>query len=214
MDASPASDAAEARRAPRLTRPGVLIIDAQPGFLKLTPGTHEPFLQRLGRLLLMATHLELPTVATFEDSEANGYLPMRLEGYWPGHGTRHEKRTFDCCADAAIVAAIAAMGRRQLLVAGVETDVCVLQSVLSLLELGYEVFLLEDVLFSSEPHTGPAIRRMEAGGAIPCTLKTAFYELKKAVGVPEGGDWPEGGWERLIERFGPPEELPPWEPGA
>ena len=192
----------------------MLIIDVQPGFLRLVPGTHEPFLQRLERLLLMATHLRLPTVATFEDPEDNDYLPLRLEGCWPGHGVRLEKQSFDCCADAAIVAAIEGMGRRQLLVAGAETDVCVLQSVLSLLELGYEVFLLEDVLFSSEPHTGPAIRRMEAAGAVPCTLKTAFYELKKAVGVPADGSWPEGGCEGLIERFGPPEELPPWEPGA
>ena len=214
MHPSAFQDTAGARRAPRLTRPGILVIDAQPGFLKLTPGTHEPFLQRLGRLLLMTTHLKLPTVATFEDPEANGYLPMRLEGYWPGHGTRLEKTTFDCCADAAVVAAIEAMDRRQLLVAGAETDVCVLQSVLSLLEREYEVFLLEDVLYSSEPHTGPAIRRMETAGAIPCTLKAAFYELKKTVGVPADPSWPEGGWERLIERFGPPEELPPWEPGA
>ena len=49
--------------------------------------------------------------------------------------------------------------RRQIAVAGAETDVCILQSTLGLLEAGYEVFLLEDCLSTTEASPGPALRR-------------------------------------------------------
>jgi nicotinamidase-related amidase len=201
-------------RAARLSQPGVVLIDTQPGFLDMMSGSPEPLLQRLERLLLMADCLRLPTLATFEEPDTNGWLPSRLEQRWPGHGSRFVKRTYDCCGEPQIAAAVAALGRRQLLVAGAETDVCVLQSVLSLLERGSEVFLLEDCVFSSEPHPRPALQRMYAAGAVPCTLKTVYYELMRSVAVlrdpSAGGD----GWARLPELFGKPEDLPPWEPAG
>ena len=171
-------------------------------------------MRRLEGLLLMATHLGLPTVATFEEPEKNGYLPAQLEAHWPEHGVRLEKSFFDCCADPVILSAIEGMERRQLLVAGAETDVCVLQSVLSLLQHGYQVFLLEVSCSARSVTLRRPVRRMEAAGAVPLTLKTAFYELKRRVGIPQDDAWPEGGWERLIGRFGSPEALPPWESGV
>ena len=105
-----------------------------------------------------------------------------------------------------------AWARRQLLVAGGETDVCVLQSVLSLLERGYQVFLLEDCLFSSEPHTAPAVARMRAAGAVPCTLKTAYYELMRSVAVLDDPAAAGPGWAALLERLPEPEALPEWQP--
>jgi hypothetical protein len=96
-------------------------------------------------------------------------------------------------------------------VAGGETDVCVLQSVLGLIEAGLQVFLLEDALFSSEPNIGPAMRRMQSAGAIPSTVKTLNYELRRSVAEPRA--------ERVFpERFPglavpEPEQFPPWTPG-
>ena len=50
--------------------------------------------------------------------------------------------------------------KTQILVAGCETDVCVLQSCLGLLSLDYEVYLMEELLFSSSPHVESAVARM------------------------------------------------------
>ncbi len=71
-----------------------------------------------------------------------------------------------------ITAALEQLGRRQLAVAGAETDVCVLQSVLGLRELGYDVLLLEDCQFSSDPDVEAALRRMYTAGTIPSTYKS------------------------------------------
>ena len=194
----------------RLERPAVVLIDAQPGFLKLAAGPQEAVALRLEKLLVMADCLELPALATFENPQEWGWLTEACEAAWPSFGVRHEKRFYDCCGHPEVVAAVEALDRRQLLVAGAETDVCVLQSVLSLLSHGFEVFLLEDCLFSSEPHVGPALRRMEAAGAVPCTLKTAYYELMRTVHVFDEPTSGGPGWPALLERFGEPEQWPEW----
>ena len=188
----------------------IVVIDVQPYFLDgWMAGPTEPLLARLEYLLGLATVFELPCLATFEEPVAEtGWLPERLERFFPAHGQRHTKQTFNCCGEAPIVAALAAMGRSQIAVAGAETDVCVLQSVLGLIAAGYQVFLLEDALFSSEPNVAPAIRRMEAAGAIPSTVKTLSYELRRTVANPAPRD-------RLTARFPDlrlprPEEFPVW----
>jgi hypothetical protein len=58
----------------------------------------------------------------------------------------------------------------------------VLQSCLGLLSQGYEVYLVENLLFSASPDVAAAIARMKAEGAIFLSYKTLFYELAATVG--------------------------------
>jgi nicotinamidase-related amidase len=201
-------------RIARIAQPAVLLIDVQPHFIDVAGEATGWLLPRLVGLLDMAGCLRLPLVATFERPQKNGWLRDELERAWPQHGQRFEKRTYDCCGEPQIAAALAGLGRRQFLVAGAETDVCVLQSVLSLLQRGYEVFLLEDCLFSSEAHAAPAVARMRAAGAVPCTLKTAYYELMGSVAVLDDPAAAGAGWAALLERLPEPEALPEWQPPA
>jgi len=193
-------------------RLGVLLIDAQPLFWQEMAGPQEPVLLRVDHLLMLADWLNLPLLATFEHSlERKGALPERLERLFPAHGQRLVKRAYNCCAEPAIRAAIQQLGVQQFAVAGAETDVCVLQSVLGLLTLGYEVFLLEDCLFTSEPHPRPALERMYRAGALPCTFKTLAYEL---TGRVDQTPWLEEAQPLpapLPVGFLPPESLPPWQ---
>jgi nicotinamidase-related amidase len=161
----------------------VLVIDVQPYFMHgWAAAEAEPILARLEFLFGIATVYDLPTICTFEQPvERKGWLPERLEPFVPARAPRLTKRTFDCCAEPEVMDAIRSLGRRQFAVAGAETDVCVLQSVLGLLNAGLEVFVLEDAIFSSEPNTGPAVRRMERAGAVPSTVKTLNYELRRSV---------------------------------
>jgi hypothetical protein len=78
----------------------------------------------------------------------------------------------------------------------------VLQSCLGLLDLGYQVFVVEDLLFSSAGDVVAAIARMQAEGAVFLTYKTLYYELIQAV---------DGGRHGAAMRaaFGPfPDDLP------
>jgi hypothetical protein len=191
----------------------IVVIDVQPYFLDgWMAGESEPLLARLEFLFALATVYDLPFLATFEQPiETKGWLPERLEPFFPAHGQRHTKQTFNCCGEHSILEAIGGLGRGQIAVAGGETDVCVLQSVLGLIEAGQQVFLLEDALFSSESNIGPAIRRMESAGAVPSTVKILNYELRRSVAEPRA--------ERVFSKRIPglalaePERFPPWTPG-
>jgi hypothetical protein len=75
----------------------------------------------------------------------------------------------------------------------------VLQSCLGLLSLGYEVYVVEELLFSSSRSVEAATTRMQAAGAIFLTYKSLYYELLGSLG--DGGHIREG--------FGPfPDDLP------
>ena len=153
----------------------IVVIDVQPGFLDgWMTGSSEPVLARVGPLWpgdrlrsAAAGHLRATR-------RAEGLAAGTPGAVSPAHGQRHTKRTFNCCREPSILTAIGGLGRAQIAVAGRETDVCVLQSVLGLIAAGKQVFLLEDALFSSEPNVGPAIRRMESAGAIPSTVRPSI----------------------------------------
>jgi hypothetical protein len=66
-------------------------------------------------------------------------------------------------------------------VAGCETDVCVLHSCLGLLGLGYEVYVVEELLFSSSRYVDSAIARMKGEGAIFLTYKSLYHELVECI---------------------------------
>jgi nicotinamidase-related amidase len=166
-------------------RAALVLIDVQPLFIDLMHAAQEPILARIEHLILLARTVGMPVIATFEDPvESNGWLPERLERVFPPDGGRFVKQTFNLCYEPEIRAAVEATGRDQMIVAGSETDVCVLQSTLGLLEMGRQVFLVEDCLFTAEPNDGPALRRLEQAGAIPTTYKTLYYEIKRSVAVP------------------------------
>ena len=92
-----------------------------------------------------------------------------------------EKDFFDLTKEKKIRDLPRAPEEKQVIVAGCETDVCVLQSCLGLLGLGYEVYVVEDLLFSSARNVESAIARMKAEGAVFLTYKTLYYELIEAV---------------------------------
>ena len=92
-----------------------------------------------------------------------------------------EKNAFDLTGEQRIKDHVARLNRKQIIIAGCETDVCVLQSCLGLISLGYEVYLVEELLFSSSRNVDAALARMKTEGAVVLTYKSLFYELSAVV---------------------------------
>jgi len=173
----------------------VLLIDVQPFFVSQMVGSEEPLLIRLEQLLIMTNWFQLPVLATCEEPiDRKGKLSERLQAKFPSHGQLHRKQTYDLCGEPKILQSLTKLGRKQLIVAGTETDVCVLQSVLGLLAHDYQVFILEDCLFSSTSGTEAAVYRMRQAGAIPITYKSLHYELLK---TENSAQW-QAGYEAAV----------------
>ena len=112
-----------------------------------------------------------PLRATFE--ETHGYEPI-------------EKACFSSYGCGEFVAALRNLRKKQLLVAGVETHVCVWQTVLDLLGNGYDVSVVADAVSSRTPRNRDiALRRMEREGAHLTTTEMALFELLVTSGTDE-----------------------------
>ncbi len=96
------------------------------------------------------------------------------------------KMTFSCCRNDEFLTALRATGCRQVLITGIETHICVYQTTIELLELGYEVEVVVDAVSSRTPANKEiGLQKMKAAGAGLTGTETALYELLKVAGGPE-----------------------------
>ena len=95
-----------------------------------------------------------------------------------------KKTAFSCCKDEGFLAALKKLKRQHVVVVGIETHVCVYQTVADLLELKYEVQVVADAVSSrTEQNKKYGLKRMEQIGAgITCTEMIACELLEKAEG--------------------------------
>lgn len=89
-----------------------------------------------------------------------------------------EKTTFSCCGQEEGLKAIKATGKKYVILAGIETHVCVLQTALDLLEQGLQPVLVTDCVNSrKEKDSKMAIKRLIQAGVIPTTYESLLFEL-------------------------------------
>lgn len=90
----------------------------------------------------------------------------------------YEKFTFSCCKNEETLKAIQNNDKKFVIVFGIEAHVCVLQSVLDLLNEGFIPVLVTDCISSRNPNDKEiAIKRMEQSGAILTTYESLLFEL-------------------------------------
>ena len=182
-----------------------VIIDVQEFFLSQLDKPHRSKIETHTKSFAgLLGYLRIPLVITLERPvEQKGTSPRAISRRLSGNDSAHtfEKDFFDLTREEKIRDHLKALSKTQVIVAGCETDVCVLQSCLGLQSLGYEVYVVEELLFSSSPNVGAAIARMQAEGAIFLSYKSLYYELFEAVGGSRQ-------FEKIVERFGPfPDDL-------
>lgn len=97
-----------------------------------------------------------------------------------------DKTAFCCAAEPDFGRALSATGRSQVVVAGMETHICVAQTVLALLEDGRDVQVAADACCSrSAGDHDIALARMRAAGAQVTTVESVMYEAVGVAGTPE-----------------------------
>jgi isochorismate hydrolase len=181
-----------------------LIIDVQEFFLSQIDTSLrsrlETNIKNFARLL---GYFRVPMVATLERPvDQKGALPSEIAKHVSGNAKIFEKDFFDLTKEKKIADYIARLKKKQVIVAGCETDVCVLQSCLGLLGLGYDVYVVEELVFSSSRNVDAASARMKAAGAVFLTYKSLYYEVIEAVDGGRHG-------EKVLATFGPfPADLP------
>jgi len=97
---------------------------------------------------------------------------------------RIEKFTFSCCDEPRFMLELAASGKEFVIVAGIESHVCVLQTVIDLKHNGYHPVVVEDCVSSRKPNDKlMALERMRQEGAIITTYEAILFELLRHSGT-------------------------------
>ncbi len=167
------------------TKAAVVVIDIQS---KLTPTMPEEALARLIKytraLIGAARELGLPVLATEQYPKGLGPLVPEVRDILPSPPL--VKMHFSCGADPAFAAALEKTGRRQIIVCGMETHVCVFQTVRDLVGMGYEVHLCSDAVASRlEVHRASGIELCRQAGAVITNAETAIFDLLHVCGTAE-----------------------------
>jgi nicotinamidase-related amidase len=161
---------------------GLLIVDVQEKLIGLVQG-HPRLVWNLRRLIDGATILGLPLAATEQYPEKLGGTVAELASRL---GQRPSKLTFSCSSCTDVFADFQQRGVFKLLVAGIETHVCVQQTVLDLLAAGLRVYVPVDAVGSRhEVDHQTALRRMESAGATLTTTEAALFEWCQTSAAPE-----------------------------
>ncbi len=153
----------------------LLVVDIQ---TRLVPAMFEvePVVANATRLVRAASLLAVPTLVSEHCANAIGKIVPEIAALAP-EGSTLPKTHFSCAAEPALAARVAEARRRQLLIAGIEAHVCVLQTALGFRSAGYDVFVVADATTSRRPESkNVALGRVAAAGASVVTTEMVVFE--------------------------------------
>ena len=97
-----------------------------------------------------------------------------------------DKATFSVFGNEEFMSAFKAIDKKQVIICGIEAHICLQQSALELIEMGYEVYVPADCISSRKEYDCQiSIERMRAAGCIITTYESVLYELMKGSKAPE-----------------------------
>lgn len=165
-------------------RTAALLIDVQQRLLPVIHNADE-LERRLGVLVDGIRLLGIPLLATEQYPKGLGptidSLVARI-----GDAAPVEKLSFSCCGVEGVDRFLAKVDPGTVLIAGMETHVCVLQTCLDLLERGITPVIVTDCVGSRHEHDHRfALERLAASGVVPTTVESALFELTGRAGTDE-----------------------------
>lgn len=158
-----------------------LVVDMQE---KLLPAIFEADqrTEAVVRMIAAAEVLQVPCLVTEQYPQGLGAtVPAVRQAL--GSLQVIEKMRFSACVDV-VVERLRNLGRAQVIVVGIEAHVCVQQSVLDLLRLGYTPYVCADAVGSRRPmDSAAALERMRQAGAVITTTESVIFELLGEAGT-------------------------------
>jgi nicotinamidase-related amidase len=165
----------------------LILVDLQSRLLAAMPEPERSAMLKATKLLARAAGLlEIPVTATEQYPKGLGATDPEVLEVLPGASRRFGKTAFSCCEAEGLRPSLEVTGRRQVVMAGVEAHVCVLQSALDLTALGFRVFVVEDAVCSREPaHKRNALERLRQSGVIISNAESVVFEWLTDAAHPQ-----------------------------
>jgi nicotinamidase-related amidase len=161
-----------------------LIIDVQE---RLFPHIHENELleKNLKTLINGLKVLEIPLLVTEQYPKGLGpTIPSvhNILNFYPVI----EKISFSCCDEPVFLKSLIDSYKQNIIITGIESHVCILQTVLDLLGRNYQPVIIEECVSSRKiSDKKVALKRMKQEGAIISTLESILFELLRVSGTDQ-----------------------------
>lgn len=161
-----------------------LLVDVQE---KLTPHVlnADALVTRCAWLIRLANELRVPVVISEQYPQGLGRTVEPLLALSPGVQSI-DKVSFSCYREPHFLSHWQTIGKRQVVIAGIETHVCVLQTAMDMTAAGLEVFVVVDGVSSRhEIDHRYGLKRMKQAGIHLITAEMVFFEWVEQAGTPE-----------------------------
>jgi len=166
----------------------LIIVDIQERLLPAMIG-RDGVVRNAGILLKAAARLDVPVIASEQYSKGLGPTVPELRQALPAAATIIEKVSFSCLGDDAFARRLRELDRSQIVVAGIEAHVCVLQTADQLLAAGFDVFVVADATASRTTVSHDlAMARLARAGCAVVTAEMVVFEWLQVAGTPEFKD--------------------------
>lgn len=157
---------------------GVLIVDIQTQLTSAMPVKVLARLQRnAGLLLKSAALLQIPVYATEQYPQGLGNTEPAVMKMLPETTKLYEKTAFSALGAEGFLSDLQGSGRKQLVLAGMEAHVCILQTAIELVQLGYQIFVVADAVCSRQRESyETALLRLRQLGVVVCDTESILFE--------------------------------------
>lgn len=160
----------------------LFIIDVQEGFRKVLPDFTE-LTKNIAVLIEAMKVLDVPIVVTEQYPRGLGKTVQELTECLPAH-EYFEKNCFSSAAIPDLLTWLKSSEKRQVVLCGIETHVCVNQTAHDLLHHGYEVHLITDAVTSRIPsNKAVGIQKIVGSGGVPTSVEMALFEMLVEAGT-------------------------------
>ncbi|OGV69961.1 MAG: hydrolase [Lentisphaerae bacterium RIFOXYA12_FULL_48_11] len=161
----------------------LVLVDIQ-GKLAEIMHEKEMLYQNVRRLIMAARALSLPVIWMEQIPEKMGQTVQEIRELLTAEQPI-SKKSFSGCGEPAFMTSLKATGRTQVLLAGIESHVCVYQTASDLAGMGYEPYVVSDAVSSrtlSNKKTG--LERSKEAGAKITSVESALFEMMKTSEHP------------------------------
>jgi hypothetical protein len=158
-----------------------LIIDIQERLFPVI-ANNDVLEHQLGILIEGLKILDIPLVVTEQYKKGLGETIDSINRLVLG-STFAEKLAFSCCDEPRFVEHLELSQRRTVIIAGIESHICVLQTAIDLKERGYQPVVVEDCVGSRSEHNKQiAMNRLRHEGVIITSCESILFELCRYAG--------------------------------
>jgi nicotinamidase-related amidase len=162
----------------------LVVIDVQSRLLQ-TMHEREDLVANLQKLIRGVQAMGIPVLWLEQNPERMGETAPEIRVLLSGAQTVLNKMTFSCCGEPRFMHNVEALGRQQILLAGIEAHVCVYQTAADLLSRSFEVHVVADAVSSRRAFDKTVgIDRMRSIGARIACLEMVLFELLRTAGHP------------------------------